>query len=38
MKYADIGKVLAMPVGTVKYRVFRIKDGLKHAMEEYHGR
>lgn len=32
-RYDDIGRVLEIPSGTVKYRVHEIRKGLEHALE-----
>lgn len=34
MRYAEIARVLEMPVGTAKYRVHEIRRGLKDALEQ----
>lgn len=38
MKYRQISSVLGIPVGTVKYRIFIIKDKLKEFLEVQHAR
>ncbi len=37
MKYKDIAAVLGIPLGTVKYRMFEIKEKLKNALEKIYG-
>lgn len=37
MKYKDIAAVLGVPLGTVKYRMFEIKEKLKKALEKVYG-
>jgi RNA polymerase sigma-70 factor (ECF subfamily) len=37
MKYKDIAAVMGIPLGTVKYRVFEIKEKLRKALEKIYG-
>ena len=32
-RYDDIGRILEIPSGTVKYRIYEIRKGLEHALE-----
>lgn len=34
MKIAGISRILQIPPGTVKYRIYRIRQGLKDFMED----